>query len=257
MQLRKGVCCTESLSMEIEKVETIAVCKSCGVSGSGKYCSNCGLPYQTKRISMKGLLHDIFRFFTHLDKGFGYTIKMLVIAPGHMQRDYIEGERGKYQKPFSMFFICATVAALSRYWIFQVLVKYYNTASVSEMDFYNDYMVILNVALLPVVALITYAFFFKSGYNFAEIGVFILYLVSFLFLLASCIALLKFFWPELDTAYIELTLFLFYSIITFMNFFNKEPRWSVAIRSVVIISGVFLLIQKLEDYIIESIKQAS
>src|SRR3990170_3167143 len=97
------------------------VCKSCGSSGAGNYCSQCGQPYTIKRISLSALLHDIFHLFTHLDKGFGYTLKKLMVEPGHMQRTYVEGYRAKHQKPFAMFFICATVAALSRYWIFQAL----------------------------------------------------------------------------------------------------------------------------------------
>ena len=83
--------------------EPARLCKSCGSSVIGNYCGECGMPYQVKRISMGGLLHDIFHLFTHLDKGFGYTVKMLIKAPGHMQRQYIEGERAKHQKPFSMF----------------------------------------------------------------------------------------------------------------------------------------------------------
>ena len=241
--------------MEISKAESVEVCSSCGLSGEGKYCRQCGLPYKTKRISMSGLLEDVFHFFTHLDKGFGYTVKKLLTTPGTMQKEYIEGNRSLHQKPFSMFFICATIAALTRYWIFQVLIKYYDTGSVTEMNFFHEYMVILNIALLPLHALIIYIFFYRSGYNYAEIGVLVLYSVSFFFLLASCIALLKFFWPHLDTAYIELPLLLLYNTVTFINFFNTQSRWTVAVKSIIIILGIFLLIQKLEDYIIDSMKQ--
>ena len=79
------------------------VCKSCGSSVVSNYCGECGVPYHVRRISMAGLLEDIFHFFTHFDKGFGYTAKMLIKAPGHMQREYIEGDRIRHQKPFSIF----------------------------------------------------------------------------------------------------------------------------------------------------------
>lgn len=74
--------------MQMENLELIQVCKSYGFSGNENYCSRCGLPHKTKRISMTGLLHDVFHFFTHLEKGFGYTVKMLIISPGHMQWKY-------------------------------------------------------------------------------------------------------------------------------------------------------------------------
>jgi len=239
--------------MQIENDEVIQVCKSCGFPGNEKYCGRCGQPYQTKRISIPGLLHDIFHLFTHLDRGFGYTLKMLVLAPGHIQREYIEGERSRHQKPFAMFLICATVAALIRYWIQLALINYYHVGNVSEATFLNKYMVIFFIVLLPLHVLITYALFIKSGYNFAEIAVFVLYTLAFVFLIAACIALLRFIWPRMDTVYVELPFLLIYNTITFINFFHRQPRWIVALRSIVIIVAVFFLIQVAEDFVIRLI----
>jgi len=233
--------------------DRIQVCKSCGFSGVENYCSRCGQPYTIKRISISGLLHDAFHFFTHLEKGFGYTLKQLIIFPGHMQREYIEGKRNRHQKPFSMFFICATIAAISRYWIYEALLKYYNTGNVSEATFFHEYMIFLHVALMPVYITITYLFFLKSKFNYAEIGVLLLYTLSFFFLIATCISLLKFIWPHLDTAYIELPIFTFYNTITFINFFDSFRRWVVVLKSVIILISLFLLIQILEDFVIKII----
>ena len=231
----------------------IQVCKSCGFSGAENYCNRCGQPFKTKRISLAGLLHDVLHLFTHLDRGFGYTLKKLIIAPGNMQRAYIEGERSKHQKPFSMFFICATVAGVSRYWIFSALLKYYHAGNVSEANFFHEYMVILHIGMLPLYTFITYLFFYKSKYNYAEIGVLLLYTMSIFFLAATLITLLKFLWPHLDTAYIELPILIIYNVITFINFFDKLPRWSVVLRSITIIIILFLLIQIVEDLIVQII----
>ena len=231
--------------------ELVNVCRSCGFSGTGNYCSRCGQPYTVKRISLSGLLHDIFHLFTHLDKGFGYTLKKLMVEPGHMQRSYVEGDRVKHQKPFSMFFICATIAALSRYWIYHVLIGYYDIGEVSEMNFANEFMVIFHIVLLPLYALITYLFFYSSGYNYGEIGVLTLYSISILFLISTIIYLMKFIWPELDTAYIEFPFMLIYNTITYVNFFHQQTRWKVVLKSLVIISCTFLLIQLIEDLVID------
>ena len=231
----------------------IQVCRYCGFSGVENYCNRCGQPFTTKRISLSGLLHDVFHFFTHLDRGFGYTLKKLIIAPGYMQKNYIEGERNKHQKPFSMFFICATVAALSRYWIFSALMKYYNTGNISEANFFHEYMVIVHIAMLPFYVFITYLFFYKSRYNYAEIGVLILYTMSIFFLAATIIALLKFIWPHLDTAYIELPIFIIYNVVTFINFFDKLPRWIVVLKSIFIIIILFFLVRIVEDFTVQII----
>jgi hypothetical protein len=237
-------------NMQAENAELVTKCKGCGHSGTGYYCSRCGMPYTIKRISMRGLLHDIFHLFTHLDKGFGFTLKKLIREPGTMQREYVEGDRIRHQKPFSMFFICATIAALTRYWIYQVLLKYYQTGNVSEMNFFHEYMVIFHIVLLPVHVVVTYIFFYKSGYNLAEVGVLVLYSVSFLFLFVAVVFLLKFAWPELDTMYIELPILLIYNTITYLNFFRKEPAWLVTVKTVLINFGVFMLIQLMEDFLI-------
>jgi hypothetical protein len=228
-------------------------CRHCGFTGINDYCSLCGHPYQTKRITLSGLIHEVFHLFTHLDKGFGYTLKQLLTHPGHMQRDYIEGDRVKHQKPFSTFFICATIAALSRYWIFKALIKYYHIGSISEANFFNEYMVLFHITLLPIYALIAYLFFYKSKYNYAEIGILILYTVSFFFIAATFIALLKFIWPNLDTAYIELPVLLFYNVITFVHFFNHLSTWKVVIKSVLIVTSIFTLVQLAEDLFIRII----
>jgi hypothetical protein len=33
---------------------------------------------------------EVFHFFTHLDRGFPYTLKKLIVSPGTVQRDYIK-----------------------------------------------------------------------------------------------------------------------------------------------------------------------
>lgn len=239
--------------MQIENSGAIQVCKSCGFSGIENYCNHCGLPYKTKRITTAGLLHDVFHFFTHLDKGFGYTVKMLITAPGNMERAYVEGDRSRYQKPFSMFFICATITALSRYWIFEALLKYYHTGNISEANFFHEYMVIFQAALLPLHALLIYLLFNKSGYNYAEAGILVLYSVSFFFLIVTCIALSKFFWPQIDTAYIELPVLLIYNAVTFINFFHNQPRWLVILKSIIIFLIIFFSIQVMEDFVVKLI----
>lgn len=234
----------------MEESNAIQTCKSCGQSGPGQYCSNCGQVYQPKRITVPGLMHDVFHFFTHLDKGFGYTLKQLITAPGQMQREYIEGKRNRHQKPFSMFFICITLAALIRYWVYTVLLKYYNTGDASEISFINEYMVILQIILLPIHILITYLFFYKSKYNYAEIGVFILYTVSIFGLIVTFVSPLKFIWWGMDSAYVELPIIVIYNTLTFIHFFNTIPRWIVILKSLFTLLIGFVIVNYLEEWVI-------
>lgn len=234
----------------MKDAEKISKCKSCGFSGAGNYCSRCGQSFKIKRITFSGVLHDIFHLFTHLEKGFFFTLKYLVIAPGTMQRTYIEGRRSRHQKPFSLFFICATITALSRYWILNTLIKHHHAAITPEATFFHEYMVVTYIALLPVYTLLIYLLFYKSGYNYAENGVLMLYTLSIFYLMSIVINSLILIWHELDTRYIELPVFALYFIITLMNYFKATPRWEVIIKSVIGITIAFYITQETEDLVI-------
>lgn len=219
-------------------------CKSCGNEGTGKYCNNCAQAYATKKITVKYILHDVFHFFTHLEKGFGYTLKQLIIAPGIMQREYIEGKRSKHQKPFSMFFICVSINALVRYLVFRYLHK-------SEATFWHEYSAILYIFLVPFIALFNWLLFAKGKYNYAETGVQQLYTLSVIYLAVIPVSFVLFIWRNLDTAYIELPLLSIYCVITFINFYSASPRWLVIIKSLLMISFMFLLVQLSEDLLMK------
>lgn len=231
-------------------------CKACGETGTGNYCSRCGQPFTVKRISLQGLFQDIFHFFTHLEKGFGFTLKNLTVAPGQMQLAYMEGNRVNHQKPFAMFFICVTIASLVRYWIFNALMKFYHADVISEANFFHQYMVITYIVLLPVYSLITYLLFYRSKYNYAEIGVLMLYTLSLVFLLSSVISILILIWPELDIAYVEFPVFTFYFTITFISFFKTIPRWEVTVKSILVMVIAFMMNDVIEDCIIRLISKS-
>ncbi len=212
-----------------------------------KYCGNCGEPFVVKRITIHSLIHDVFHFFTHLDKGFGFTLMQLIIAPGYMQRRYIEGDRSRYQKPFSMFFICGTIDALLRYWINSILMRYYKAGSEAETHFIHQYLVLTHIVLMPVYILIAWIFFYRSKYIYAEIGILVMYNFSFFFLIAAFLFLPKLIWHSYDTAWSELVLFAIYNSVSFLNFFKDRNKWIVIIKSLVIIIATFFIANYVED----------
>jgi hypothetical protein len=169
-----------------------------------------------------------------------------------MQREYIEGVRIKYQKPFSMFFLCATIAALAIYWVNVLLIKHFNAGDNQEAFFFHKYWVLLQVIMLPVYAFITYLFFRRSKLNYGEIMVFQLYLFSFLFLMLSLIHLLKFIFPHLETRYIELPVIIIYTAITNLRFFTGLKKWAVIGLTLFSITLSFLLASYIQDLLVRS-----
>ena len=207
--------------------------------------------HEHDRITMHGILHEVFHFFTHLDKGFPYTLKSLISAPGRMQHDYVEGKRDHHQKPFSMFFVCATISALAYYWVNTAIVKYYDAGDAGEVSFFHQYMVFTLLGLIPILALLTWLFFLKSGYNYAEVLVQQLYTFSFLILMLAAIQTLKFLWPHMETRWVELPLILIYCMQTNIHFFMKEQKVAVIFKTILAASLGFSFATFVQDSLIK------
>lgn len=223
------------------------ICRNCHFKGNGKYCAECGQEYQVRRITLSALIHDVTHLFTHLDKGFLHTMKLLMTSPGHFQLNYIEGNRSRHQKPFSMFFICASVAAILRYWVYSALIRYYNVGEVNEAEFFHNYMVLVHLFLLPLYVLVFYTLFKRSGYNYAETGVLVLYTFSIIFVIVTLISFLKFLSPELDTAYLEFPVILLYNMITMKNFYRKQRPFFVYLKAAGGVVFIFLIAHYSEE----------
>ena len=97
----------ESADCPVENV--ISKCKNCGTELSGTYCHNCGQHRNTEKLTIKSIFPNFMYGVTSIDRGIMYTIKMLYTNPGKMIREYIDGKRVIYAKPFSMMVILAGI----------------------------------------------------------------------------------------------------------------------------------------------------
>ena len=212
----------------------MAICINCGHEGEGKYCSECSQPYLVKRITIGGILHEVTHTFTHLDKGFGFTLKQLATKPGKMQRRYLEGFRMRYQKPFSMFFICTTITGLVFYWIGTR--STHSAIDESRNFFFRNYFVFLQALLLPFYTLLVWLFFRPRKYYYAEILTMQVYTISFLFLLLIPVNLINQIPPHrFPTNYAEIIVLIIYTTWTNLNFFHTQPAWQVVIKSIIML----------------------
>ena len=61
---------------------------------------------EIKRITVSSILSEAWHSLTHVEEGLRRTIVALAVAPGKMMHNYLEGDRKRYQKPFSSFYYC-------------------------------------------------------------------------------------------------------------------------------------------------------
>lgn len=84
-------------------------CLSCGMEYEGNFCPNCGQSAKVGRLSLKRVLTEALPDIYNLDNRFMRTCFDLFRRPGHMIKDYIEGNRAPYYKPVSLLFVVATI----------------------------------------------------------------------------------------------------------------------------------------------------
>ena len=80
-------------------------CLNCGYpfSHDEKFCPECGQKNRGKKITLGNFLKEIFAGFLSWDSKFWHTLIPLLIRPGKVSKDYIEGKRNRYTNPFRFY----------------------------------------------------------------------------------------------------------------------------------------------------------
>ena len=85
------------------------VCLNCGTTLGGHYCGNCGQRATSRLISVWELLREAFGDLLELDSRLWRTLIPLIIRPGQLTRDYLEGRRARFMPPFRMYLVLSIV----------------------------------------------------------------------------------------------------------------------------------------------------
>ena len=84
-------------------------CLNCGAELQGQYCGTCGQRARNRLISLWELLQDAFGDLFEIDSRLWRTLVPLLIRPGRLTRDYLEGRRARYMPPFRMYLVLSVI----------------------------------------------------------------------------------------------------------------------------------------------------
>ena len=84
-------------------------CANCETPIQGPYCYNCGQLAEQFERSIWHLFVELFESFFHFDGRLFQTIPKLVLRPGKLTRDYLDGKRAFQIPPLRMFLIVILV----------------------------------------------------------------------------------------------------------------------------------------------------
>ena len=207
-------------------------CKNCGYTTSLPYCGHCGQRSSVGKVTFKETFQDLADNLFSISAPLPRTINTLVLNPGLLFREYLQGKRKKYYKPIS-FFILATVFYLFMRWLFDFDIRgtvITTDSAVEQLGENNmararDFMFrnINNLLFFFVfsLSLILKVFFYKK-YMLSEYVAVAFYLVGFYSLITSVnILYIKYVNPGVQ--FLAILAMAGYFVYAMIRFFNKKP----------------------------------
>lgn len=94
-------------------------CLNCGTIVQGHYCQNCG---QENVVPKETFWHMVTHFFydiTHFDSNFFNTIHHLILKPGFLSKEYMQGRRASYLHPIKMYVFTSAIFFLLFFSVFK------------------------------------------------------------------------------------------------------------------------------------------
>lgn len=241
-------------------------CANCDRAIAGpeqKFCPACGQDTPAHRIDWHFLGHELEHSVLHMDRGILYSLKQLMLRPGHLMRDYIEGRRAGQVKPLLLLtMMAAVVVVLSKYLTgHEVMVAgavgetagsgagtaalqaQLFKASMAVTEWMSQHFAASTLLLLPFEAAAFRLAFLRTGkLNYPEWLVITTFLTVQTFVLWAVLVALHRWVPQ--TQLWALLLSVAYGIFSLVQFFRGYPRWKSAIRTLVGF-GIFMVINML------------
>ncbi len=243
-------------------------CANCAraIDGPGqKFCPACGQPTPAHRIDWHFLGHELEHSVLHMDRGVLYSLKELMLRPGHLMRAYLDGQRAKQVKPLLLLMItAAAVVLLGKYLLGGDLVGSAMQAGYSQgramggdgvadpavvtntfaavRDWINGHLTAFTLLCLPLEATAFWLAFRGRGLNYPEWLVVSAFLTvqTFVFM-ALAVSVQR--WVPNVQAWILPVVFA-YAVFSLIQLFRHYSRWATAFRALVGLV-MFLLAQSL------------
>jgi hypothetical protein len=253
-------------------------CKNCATSFEGKFCPNCSQKADTHRLTLGHFAHETTHAVTHTDKGILLLIKVMFTRPGVVAREYMEGKRKRYFNPITFLLIMMAIQ------VFAVRQTDFNgkftrqmqklseqLAKISpkgekghkvfnermekadkQMAFANDNNKLLNFIFIPFLSLLTWLFFKRSGFNYAEnliLNVLIGGQLVVLFILFCIIPILIKSSLVVIAMYLFIPISLVYSIIAYKQFYQQKLGWTI-LKGLTVQILYFVVLGVISDYMV-------
>ena len=184
-----------------------ATCVNCGHPVNQNYCESCGQRTNVSRISWKGLLQELSAKWLGFDNQFCHTLWHLSMKPGVIMKSYLAGNRVTYLGPLSYYIVVTALVFLGLALLGISVEEFMQSTSSGlggtevpqgrALEFQQEVLHVMSSALrfmiilfVPFFAWVAQRMYRKSGLNFLEFCVLLIYSSAHLFWLTLLQALL-------------------------------------------------------------------
>ena len=154
----------------MSSLEPVKKCKNCGEPLELAYCPRCGQSANVDVPTLNAFLHDAASAVFTYDSKFWRTLKPLVLNPGFLSVEYVEGRRVPYANPVSLYFWLQAICFLG--------FKLTYTAQAAEGETRAKIILLCTIVSALYFAIV----YIPKKRKFAESVVFSLHLNAFLLL---------------------------------------------------------------------------
>jgi hypothetical protein len=149
-------------------------CLNCGQTPGGPFCEFCGQRAGLQPFTLRTLLRQVPKAVFDVDRGLWHTLKGLLLRPGEVINDYLDGRRIRYTNPFTFLLLFAGINAVL-YPIGLIDFSKITNPPPDMQQFMVDfgqwtfqYYSLLLLLLLPLASAISRRCFAEYGRNYAE-----------------------------------------------------------------------------------------
>ena len=207
-----------------------------------------------ERITFHYISHEIFHFFSHIEKGFVFTSLHMIYDPGRTIKNFIDGKRKKYQPPVSYFLIWTTIyilflLGLEKYFGENMVInykEYFGPAATTK--FAISHLSFVLTVVIPFQALYLYALVTKNVFNYFESMVAAIYSLGTIILFQFVFAVFALLLHLAGSLQVDLRfsdsfkiLYLVWFIADFIKLFPVKLKFPRAVLFLILAFGTFTL----------------
>jgi hypothetical protein len=89
--------------------QSVPACSNCGSSVPGNFCGNCGQRLHSPVHSVWHFVQEATEDLTHADSRLWRTLLALLLKPGFLTREFLNGRRASYLPPVRLYLVLSVV----------------------------------------------------------------------------------------------------------------------------------------------------